>query len=159
MAKNHGIDSERDYKYTAKNGKCDAEKAGHYVAAFKGVGSVPQQNERQLLAAVSRQPVAVAIDAEHGGFRSYHRGVMGGKCGTKIDHSVLIVGFGTELVPPPPPPGPTVSCAAPTSFLGCFVVNRTALVLPKVAGRDHDRLTLENCAQQCQEMKLAVAGR
>ena len=134
----------------------------HAFAPRAAFGALPMRPHaaisRHPLAAVSRQPVAVAIDAEHGGFRSYHRGVMGGKCGTKIDHSVLIVGFGTELVPPPPPPGPTVSCAAPTSFLGCFVVNRTALVLPKVAGRDHDRLTLENCAQQCQEMKLAVAG-
>jgi hypothetical protein len=33
-----------------------------------------------------RQPVAVAIDAIHGGFRGYHRGVLGGKCGDKIDH-------------------------------------------------------------------------
>jgi hypothetical protein len=104
VVRNHGIDSEHDYRYTAKNGKCDGQKASHYVAAMHSVVNVHQRNERQLLAAVMRQPVAVAIDAEHGGFRSYHRGVMGGKCGTKIDHSVLIVGFGEVLVPPPPPP-------------------------------------------------------
>ena len=151
---------------------------------MKSAVNVPQRNEKQLLAAVMQQPVAVAIDAEHGGFRSYHRGVMGGKCGTKIDHSVLVVGFGVESVPLPPPPGkqspphphliltsssssspdphvilsgPTVSCAVPTTFIGCFNVNGSS-VLPKVASRDHDKLTLENCAEQCEGMNLTVAG-
>ena len=157
VVKNHGIDSERDYKYTAKNGKCDGAKAGRHVAAMSKVVNVPQQNEKQLLAAVSRQPVAVAIDAVHGGFRSYHRGVLGGKCGTKIDHSVLVVGFGVELLPPPPPPGPTISCARPTSVLGCFDINGT-IVLPTARSKDHDRVTLENCALQCEGVNLTVAG-
>ena len=56
-------------------------------------------------AAVARQPVAVGIDAEHGGFMHYRSGVMGGKCGNAIDHSVLAVGYGNEVFPPPPPPG------------------------------------------------------
>lgn len=157
VVKNRGIDSEKDYKYTAKNGKCDTGKAGKHVAAMHSVASVPQRNERQLLAAVMRQPVAVAIDAVHGGFRSYHRGIMSGKCGEKIDHSVLIVGFGVELVPPPPPPGPTVSCTKPERFIGCFDINGST-VLPRPARRDHDKLTLENCALQCDVMNLTVAG-
>ena len=156
---NRGIDSERDYRYTAKNGGCDGLKAGRHVAAMTAARNVPQRNERQLMAAVLRQPVAVAIDAIHGGFRGYHRGVLGGKCGEQIDHSVLIVGFGEQLLPPPPPPGPLIACQRPTVFLGCFnIENRSSALLPREESLFHDRLTLERCAMQCAGHNLSAAG-
>ena len=154
---NRGIDSERDYPYTARDGRCNSRKSREHVAAFRGVGNVPGSNERQLLAAVARQPVAVAIDAEHGGFMSYHSGVMGGKCGDAVDHSVLVVGYGDEVFPPPPPPGPTVQCGQPRQIYGCYNVSGKA-VLPTPARSYHDRLSLENCAAQCVALNLTVAG-
>ena len=74
---NHGINAEANYRYSPHNGACDPLKAGHHVAAFSGSGNVPQRNEAQLMAAVKRQPVAVAIGVT-AAFRNYHRGVMGG---------------------------------------------------------------------------------
>jgi hypothetical protein len=62
---NHGIDSERDYRYTAKNGRCDGLKAGRHVAAMAAARNVPQRNERQLMAAVLRQvsPKRLVVDS------------------------------------------------------------------------------------------------
>ena len=46
---------------------------------------------------VSRQPVSVAIDASSYKFQLYHNGIFDFEnCGTRLDHGVLIVGYGTE---------------------------------------------------------------
>jgi hypothetical protein len=64
--------------------------------------------------------------------------------------SVLVVGFGEEMLPPPPPPGPVVVCRRPATFLGCFnIENRSSPLLPKAESLYHDRLSLERCAMQC----------
>ena len=166
VVKNHGIDSERDYKYVPKNGKCDTRRAGRHAAAMAASRGVPQKNERQLLAAVSRQPVAVAIDAVHGGFRGYHRGVLGGKCGVKIDHSVLVVGFGDEILPAPPPPGPRTVCSTQplAGSERCFNISglpRGHMLLPKAAkcrGSGCYIWSWSTCAAACHELNQTVAA-
>ena len=57
---------------------------------------VPQGNEDELKAAVAKQPVAIAIQANQPVFHLYKSGVLDGKCGTKLDHGVLVVGYGTD---------------------------------------------------------------
>ena len=47
-----------------------------------------------LRAAVAKNPVSVAIQANQLGFQLYKKGVFSGKCGTKLDHGVLAVGYG-----------------------------------------------------------------
>lgn len=59
-----------------------------------GARSVPSGNAQTLMEAVSQQPVAVAIKASRA-LSSYHSGVFD-NCGTSLDHSVLLVGYGTE---------------------------------------------------------------
>jgi C1A family cysteine protease len=50
-----------------------------------------------LKAAVAKQPVAVAIEADTRYFQSYSGGVLTStSCGTNLDHGVLIVSYGTE---------------------------------------------------------------
>merc|ERR1712072_1563502 len=50
-----------------------------------------------LKAAVSKQPVSVAIEADKSAFQLYAGGVLDNPaCGTKLDHGVLIVGYGTD---------------------------------------------------------------
>ena len=45
---------------------------------------------------MSIQPVSVAIEADASVFQSYKDGVMDSlKCGTNLDHGVLVVGYGT----------------------------------------------------------------
>ena len=50
----------------------------------------------QLKAAINIEPVSIAIEADKRVFQMYHSGVItGSSCGTKLDHGVLAVGYGT----------------------------------------------------------------
>merc|ERR1712100_562263 len=54
-------------------------------------------DEDALKAAVAKQPVSVAVEADKSAFQLYKSGVMNSKaCGEKLDHGVLAVGYGTE---------------------------------------------------------------
>ena len=100
VQKNQGLDSELDYPYTSgggQNGQCDTSKERKHVGAITGHKDVPQQNEKQLEAAVAQQPVSIAIEADKTVFQHYKTGVMDSElCGTKLDHGVLLVGYGTD---------------------------------------------------------------
>lgn len=93
---NKGIDTEVDYPYTAKTGRCDRTKANDEEAQITGFSDVPQQNEEQLAAAVAKGPVSVAIEADQSAFQHYRTGVFDGTCGTKLDHGVLVVGYTSD---------------------------------------------------------------
>jgi hypothetical protein len=46
---------------------------------------------------VANYPITVAVDANSNEFQFYSSGVLDDKkCGTNIDHGVLVVGYGTE---------------------------------------------------------------
>lgn len=49
-----------------------------------------------LASAVSQQPVSIAIQANQIAFQFYSSGVLTGRCGTNLDHGVLLVGYGTD---------------------------------------------------------------
>ena len=92
--KDKGICLEKDYSYTASDGKCKKCKTQTKIDSFV---DVQPNNETALLQAVSLQPVSVAIEADTSVFQFYSSGVMDSQsCGTQLDHGVLVVGYGTK---------------------------------------------------------------
>ena len=93
-AKDNGMCLETAYPYTAQGGdcqKCDP------VVTISGCVDVTKNNQVNLKEAVSRGPVSIAIEADTKAFQLYTSGVLtGDACGTKLDHGVLIVGYGEE---------------------------------------------------------------
>ena len=53
------------------------------------------QSSDALKAAIAKGPVSVAIQANQKVFQRYTGGVITADCGTKLDHGVLAVGYGT----------------------------------------------------------------
>jgi KDEL-tailed cysteine endopeptidase len=49
-----------------------------------------------MMSAIAQQPVAIAIQADQKEFQLYKSGVFTGACGTKLDHGVLTVGYGSQ---------------------------------------------------------------
>jgi len=90
--------TEDSYPYTARNGVCHASgcTAGIPKGGVVGFKDVSSDDEEALMDAVAQQPVSVAIEADQMAFQLYSGGVMNGTCGTKLDHGVIAVGYGTQ---------------------------------------------------------------
>jgi len=101
------------FKYVMNNGQC-SDAAYPYVSGvtkedgtcndtcepevfLSSCSDVEPNNQQVMKQAVFQQPVAVAIEADTMYFQSYSSGVLdSAKCGTKLDHGVLTVGYGEE---------------------------------------------------------------
>lgn len=94
----NGICSESAYPYTSGGGTTGTCKTGcSAVVTITGHTDVPSKDEDALKAAVSKQPVSVAIEADKSAFQLYSGGVLdSAACGTSLDHGVLVVGYGTD---------------------------------------------------------------
>jgi len=95
---NNGLCSESDFPYDGKTEllKCRSGRAKctkHYDA-ISGWKDVPTNSMEQLMAAVAEGPVSIAIEADQESFQLYTKGVLSGRCGAKLDHGVLAVGYG-----------------------------------------------------------------
>jgi len=98
VAGNKGLCTEEDYPYTSGAGKNSACKTGCTPVANSAPLShtdVKAGDVNALMSAVAQQPVSIAIQANQPAFQSYKSGVLTGKCGQRLDHGVLAVGYGT----------------------------------------------------------------
>lgn len=93
---NHGIDTEEDYPYQARDRSCNKDKLKRHVVTIDGYTDIPASNEDLLLRAVAVQPVSVGICGSERAFQLYSKGIFTGPCSTSLDHAVLIVGYGSE---------------------------------------------------------------
>jgi KDEL-tailed cysteine endopeptidase len=90
----HGQCELSAYSYTGKDGAC---KTCSSVARITSCSDVVPNDQLSLKAAVSKQPVSIAIEADTRYFQFYSGGVITSTgCGTDLDHGVLIVGYGEE---------------------------------------------------------------
>ncbi|XP_044496368.1 senescence-specific cysteine protease SAG39-like [Mangifera indica] len=95
IIKNKGLATEAKYPYRGVDGTCSKSKASPSAATITGYEDVTANSEADLLKAVAKQPVSVAIDAGGSDFQLYSSGVFTGQCGTQLDHGVTAVGYGT----------------------------------------------------------------
>lgn len=100
-------------KYMINNGQCYESSYPYKAGVTKTAGTcqscskapvhfsscydVTPKDQISLKNAVAKQPVAIAIEADTRYFQSYSGGILdSADCGTKLDHAVEIVGYGTE---------------------------------------------------------------
>ena len=101
------------FKYMINNGQCTESSYPYKAGVTKTAGTcqtcadspvkfsncydVAPKDQISLMAAVSNQPVAIAIEADTRYFQSYSGGILdSADCGTSLDHAVEIVGYGSE---------------------------------------------------------------
>lgn len=97
---NGGLPTESDYPYTSgttgKSGSCEKTHSNVAGSAPSGYVDVQTGSVNALMSAVAQQPVSIAIQANQPAFQLYKSGVLTGKCGQRLDHGVLLVGYGTD---------------------------------------------------------------
>lgn len=89
----NGIALDKDYTYTARDGKCK------YTSKMKSFSindcaDIEANKTAALKSAVYAQPVAIAVEADTLQFQFYSKGVFSGKCGTDLDHGITLTGYG-----------------------------------------------------------------
>jgi len=95
-AEKTAIETESDYPYTARGGRCTVNSKKGVVSAVSYYDVAPSK-PAELKKALQAGPVSVAIQADQMVFQSYTGGVItSSKCGTQLDHGVLAVGYGTD---------------------------------------------------------------
>jgi len=98
IIKNHGIDTEASYPYTATGPNACHFKAADVGATIASYHDVVSGSESDLQTAVQKNPTSVAIDASNTSFQLYSSGVYYEPAcsSTSLDHGVLAVGYGTD---------------------------------------------------------------
>jgi C1A family cysteine protease len=101
VKKNGGLTSEAAYPYTSGtttvSGTCvTSGYTNNANVAPKSYTDVTAGDVNALMSAVAQQPVSIAIQANQIAFQTYKSGVLTGTCGQRLDHGVLVVGYGTE---------------------------------------------------------------
>merc|ERR1711988_782708 len=93
-----GLCGEEAYPYTSGQGVRGTCKATcTKQVTITGFSDVTSGDESALAQAVAKGPVSVAIEADKSVFQSYKSGILNSPaCGKKLDHGVLVVGYGTE---------------------------------------------------------------
>jgi len=96
-AEKNALCTEKSYPYKAKGGTCEASSCtvGIPKGGVTGFKDVAPKDLQAMEEAVAQQPVSIAIEADQRVFQMYHSGVLTSTCGTKLDHGVLAVGYGT----------------------------------------------------------------
>ncbi|XP_065838198.1 uncharacterized protein [Oscarella lobularis] len=85
-----GLESEEDYRYTAKDQRCRFRQS-NVVARIDGFERVGRNETEMMLYLYNRAPLSVCVDAIS--WQHYRGGVMMKRCGTELGHCVLVTGY------------------------------------------------------------------
>jgi len=95
IIKNNGVESSKDYPYTARDGKCKDNKKKHSDVQVKSKVVLENTDEDHMIAALQSGPLAIAINADL--LQSYTGGVIDAKANkcdpSSLDHGVVLVGY------------------------------------------------------------------
>ena len=100
IGKQNGVCSNADYPYvsgtTKTAGTCQQSscKPVANTDVLKYV-DIQKNSDSAMMAALSMQPVSVAIQADQKAFQLYSSGVFTSACGSTLDHGVGLVGYGS----------------------------------------------------------------
>jgi len=91
-----GLCTEEDYPYTGKTGLVWRPRGApiRRTIPLPRTSDVRADSEESLMRAVAEGPVSIAIEADEKNFQFYKTGVLSASCGVKLDHGVLVVGYG-----------------------------------------------------------------
>jgi KDEL-tailed cysteine endopeptidase len=99
IGKTDGLCSEEAYPYvsgtTGKTGTCQKTCTKVSGSDVQSVVNVKPNSDADMMTALSKTVVSIAIEADQSSFQLYKSGVFTGKCGTTLDHAVALVGYGT----------------------------------------------------------------
>ena len=93
-----GLCSEKEYPYTARDGTCKSSTCGTKYYPISSYSDVTHDSETALVNAIAEGPVSIGVEADQTAFQHYSSGIIDGNCGTRVDHGILAVGYGTETV-------------------------------------------------------------
>jgi len=97
----HKAELESVYPYTSgttkKKSSCAYSSDSKTAVEVKTYKNVTANSPSQMKAALAQQPLSVSIEADKRVFQTYKSGILDSTaCGTKLDHAVLAVGYGSE---------------------------------------------------------------
>jgi C1A family cysteine protease len=99
ITKNGGLCTEETYPYvsgdTTKSGTCQKSCKIDYKSKILDYIDITPSSDEEMMNALAKQTVAIAIQADQIEFQLYKSGVFTGACGTTLDHGVLAVGYGS----------------------------------------------------------------
>ena len=92
-------EKEASYPYTATDGTCNLSgcQVGSPRGGVAGHTDASTDSEQAMMSAVAQQLVSIAIETDQYSFQLYFSGVFTTSCGTRLDHGVLAVGYGSEV--------------------------------------------------------------
>lgn len=97
---NGGLCTESAYPYvsgtTRTASDCKTDCALVENSRISSFVDVPKSSDEEMMSALQITPIAVAIQADQKDFQLYKSGVFTADCGTKLDHGVLLVGYGSK---------------------------------------------------------------
>ena len=92
-----GLCTNLSYPYQASDQECQSDQC-QSVVNLSSYGDLTPNDESNLRKGVAQQPVSVAIQANKRSFQLYQSGIYSDlDCGTKLDHGVLVIGYGIDL--------------------------------------------------------------